>query len=202
MTSKVKTKKKPVKKATKKKVVKRRRVVMQKIDIDQIMLNNRELFLNEGVGSEVILRLIKSLRTLDSMSHKPILLWINSPGGSVTDGLALINTMRTIQSNVITIINSRVCSMGSHIAIAGNKRLIYDNGVMMFHDMTTGMIDYSDKIRDRADYLEKYYKMLENNMRKYTKLSERQIKRARTGEVWLFADDCLEVEAVDQVLEA
>jgi len=185
------------KKATKKKV---KKMTVAKIDIDQYLLRKRELFLNEEVTNESIIKLIKAIRVLDTLNHRPIYLWICSGGGSVADGLALINIMHSVKSKIITIVNSRVCSMGSHIAIAGDKRIIYENGTIMFHDMTTGMIDYSLKIKDRAYFLEKYYKILENNMRRYTKLSETEIKKARTGEVWLFADDCLNKGVVDNII--
>ena len=171
-----------------------------KIEIDQILLNKREIFLNTNVNEESILKMIKEIRTLDAINHKPIFMWLNSPGGSVADGFALINTMKSVHSRIITIVNSEVCSMGSQIAIAGDERWIYPNGVIMFHDMSSGVRDYSLKIKDRACFLEKYYNLLEDHMRNHTKLTNREIIKARTGELWLFAEDCLDKGIVDKIL--
>jgi len=169
--------------------------------IDDILLKNRQLFLYDVIDEESSIQIIKSLYALDSINHKPIMMYLNSPGGHCSDGLSIIDTMRTIESPVVTIITNQVCSMGGHISIAGNKRVCYPNSVFMAHDMSTGMIDYSGKIRDRAKYLEKYYALLENNLKKYTKLTAEQIQQARNGELWLFSHDMLKYGIVDEIYE-
>ena len=117
-------------------------------------------------------------------------------------GFALINVMQKVKSKIITIVNSEACSMASMIAIAGNERWITPNGVIMFHDMAGGIGgDYSLKVKDRAIFLEKYYKLLENHMKKHTKLSIKEIRKARIGELWLFADECLKKGVVDKIIK-
>jgi len=175
--------------------------VKPEIKIDDILLRDRNIFLYEGVEDESVLKLIKEIKALDSINHKPIYFWINSGGGSVSAGFALINVMRSVKSKIITIINSEVASMGSQISINGDKRWIVSNGVAMFHDMSGGIHgDYSLKVKDRAIFIEKYYQLLENNTRSRTKLTEREIKKARTGELWLFAKECLEKGIVDKII--
>lgn len=170
--------------------------------LDNILIKNRELFLYEPVTSESALNLIKKLKALNLINHKPITLWLNTPGGQVPAGLAIINTIKSIKSKVITIINSQVCSMGSLIAIAGDERFITKNGVMMFHDMKGGVTgDYSAKIEDRAYFIKRYYKLIEDHIKSNTDLTQREVSRARSGELWLFADDCLDKGAVDKILE-
>lgn len=170
-------------------------------DIEQTLLKNRQIFLNDGVHEESSEKIIKTLYALDTINHSPIMLYVNSPGGSCSDGMAIINTMKTIESPVVTIINEEVCSMGSHISVAGDKRVCYENSVWMAHDMSVYMEDYSGKVKDRAKFWEEYYdNVLNENYRLHTDLSEQELKKARDGELWLFADTMLEKGIVDEII--
>lgn len=172
-----------------------------KLEIEDILLKSRNLFLYEDVKDKSVLKLIKEIKALDSLNKKPIYLWINSSGGSVAAGFALINVMRSVKSKIITIINAEVASMGTQISINGDKRWIVKNGCAMLHDMAGGIWgDYSLKVKDRAVFIEKYYQLIEDNTRENTKLTEKEIKRARTGELWLFAEDCLKKGLVDKII--
>jgi len=175
-------------------------LVKKEFDVDLTLLGNRQLFLYDIIDEESSLKLIKALYALDTLNHNPIMLYLNTPGGSCSDGLAIIDAIKTIESPVVTIVTNEVCSMGGHISIAGNKRVCYPNSVWMAHDMSTYMEDYSLKIYDRAKFLEKYYKILEENLRKHTKLSETELKKARSGELWLFSDEMLEKGIVDEII--
>ena len=171
------------------------------IKIENILLKSRNLFLYESVTDKSVLKLIKEIKVLDNLNKKPIYLWINSSGGECAAGFALINIMRSVKSKIITIINAEVCSMGSAISINGNERWIVKNGCAMFHDMSGGIRgDYSLKVKDRAVFIEEYYKLLEENTRANTDLTEKEIQRARTGELWLFAEDCLKKGIVDKII--
>lgn len=184
----------------KKKPSYRTRHVKKEFNVDLTLLNNRQLFLYDVVDEESIPKLVKAMYALDTLNSDPIMLYLNTPGGSCSAGLSLIDTIKTIESPVVTIISNEVCSMGGHISIVGNKRVCYPNSVWMAHDMSTYMEDYSGKIRDRAKFLEKYYDVLENNLRKHTKLTNAELRKARDGELWLFADEMLEKGVVDEII--
>jgi len=172
-----------------------------RLEIDDLILKSRQLFLYEKCDEKSMQRLIKEFLILDKMNKKPITLWINSPGGSTSNGLALINIMRTLRSKVITIINTQACSMASQISIAGNKRYMMENGWWMAHDMSGGITgDYSEKVKCRAVFLEKHYQNLEDVYKKYTKLTSKDLDLARRGELWLNAKDCLKKGIVDKIL--
>lgn len=175
-------------------------LIKKEFDVDLTLLTNRQLFLFDEVNEETSTQIIKALYALDTVNKNPIMLYLNTPGGSCSDGLAIIDAMRTIESPVVTIITNEVCSMGGHIAVAGNKRVCYQNSIFMAHDMSTYMEDYSGKIKYRANFLEEYYKILENNLKKYTKLNTEELKLARDGELWLFAPQMLEKGIVDEIL--
>lgn len=168
---------------------------------NDILIKNRQLFLYEAVTEKSAARIITSIMALDLENKKPITLWINSGGGCTTNGLAIINTMRSAKSKIITIINTQACSMASLISCAGDERKIVVNGEWMAHDMKGGIWgDYSDKVRDRAEWLEKHYKLLTDIYKKYTKLTKQDLERARHGELWLDAKQCLEKSIVDKII--
>ena len=171
-----------------------------KFDLDKILFDKRQIFLYDVIDEESSVKIIKELYALNSISQNPIMMYLNTPGGSCSDGLAIIDAMRTIESPVVTIVTNEVCSMGGHISVAGNKRICYTNSVWMAHDMSGYMEDYSGKIKYRAEFLEKYYNLLENNLRKYTKLTERELKLARDGELWLFSNEMVTKGIVDEIL--
>jgi ATP-dependent Clp protease protease subunit len=187
----MKSKRKPAYKKT---------VPKQEFDVDLTLLKNRQIFLQEEINDKTAIDINKKLFALDTLNHNPIMLYIDSPGGSCSAGLSIINIMKTIDSPVVTIINSEVCSMGGHISIAGDKRVCYSNSVFMAHDMSTYMEDYSGKIKHRAKFLEKYYDLLEENLRKHTNLTEKELRQARDGELWLFADEMLDKGIVDEII--
>lgn len=175
-------------------------LVKQEFDVDLTLLGNRQIFLFNTVDEDSSVKIIKTLYALDTLNHNPVMIYLNTPGGSCSDGLAIIDAIKTIESPVVTIITNEVCSMGGHISIAGNKRVCYPNSVWMAHDMSSYVEDYSLKIYDRAKFLENYYKILEENFRKHTKLNNAEIKKARVGELWLFANEMLEKGIVDEIL--
>lgn len=169
---------------------------------NDILIKNRELFLYEEVTEASVTRLIKEIKALDYVNHNPITLWINSPGGSTTNGLALINVMRAIKSQIITIINTQAASMASQIAVAGNVRKMAHNGWLMIHDMSGGISsDYSGKIKYRAQWIERHYKNLEDIYKRFTKLTNEDLEIARNGELWLDAKECLEKSIVDEIIK-
>ena len=172
-----------------------------KIDVEQCMLRNREIFLYESVTSKSMLRLIKEILILDNINHKPINFHINSGGGSCTDGLALINVMRQVSSPIITIVNMEACSMGSQISIAGDVRKMVDNGFLMFHDMS-GVVggDYSGKVKYRAMFVEKLWETLVATCTNHTKLTKKDLEIARNGELWLTAKESLAKGCVDEII--
>ena len=183
-----------------KKIIKKKKKSAPSSADDQ-MIRNRELFLYGKVDNKSILTLIKDIKFLDKKNHKPITLWINSGGGSCSDGLALINVMRMVKSPLITIVNFQACSMGSQISIAGDVRKIVDNGFLMFHDMYSGTVDYSGKIKYRAIWLEKLWEALVATCTMHTKLTDEDLLIARNGELWLDAKESLKKGCVDEIIK-
>jgi ATP-dependent Clp protease protease subunit len=169
--------------------------------IEKEHLKNREIFIFEDINETLSKKVIQQLLYLDSVSHKDITIWINSPGGSVDDGFAIIDIMKKIKSNITTIIIGNVCSMAGHISINGDKRLITKNSTWMAHDMSGGITgDYTTKVLDRTKNLEVTQKKLHYNLKKNTKLSRNELDKAKHGELWLESKECKLKGIVDEII--
>ena len=83
-------------------------------------------------------QLMKDLLIMDKENHKPITLYINSPGGDVVSGLQIIDTMNSIQSQVDTVCTGQCASMAAVILSAGKKRMILPHARVMIHQVSSG----------------------------------------------------------------
>jgi ATP-dependent Clp protease protease subunit len=137
---------------------------------------------------------------MDILGHKTIYLEINSPGGSIADGMSIINTIENIKSPVHTIISGQVCSMAALISICGDKRLIYANSYFMQHSTSDIVGDYINYIKDRTKFLCEFEHRTEKMLKNRTKLTTNDMMKIRTGELWLNADQCLAKGVVDEII--
>lgn len=105
------------------------------ISLEDEFLRNRKIFLNQQVAPESANELIQQLMFLDSEdSSAEITLYINSPGGSVQDGLALYDVLRLVKAPVRTVATGMAASMGAVLFLAGDKREMLEHSKIMIHD--------------------------------------------------------------------
>lgn len=174
---------------------------LKKIDIDQILLHYRQIFINGKIDEKMAHVIIQKLMALDRINNEPIVVYINSPGGCVDDGFAIIDVIKCLKSPIITVIIGNACSMAGIISIAGDIRMISKHSVWMSHDMAGGIWgDYTTKVIDRAEFLKKEQRKIFQFIREHTKLSEKEIYQAITGELWLYPVDCLKKGIVDGLI--
>lgn len=110
-------------------------------DLYSRLLKDRIVMLDTGVDDHSASLIVAQLLFLEAEdSSKDILLYINSPGGSVTAGLAIYDTMQFIKPDVSTIVMGQACSMGSFLAQAGaqGKRLVLPESRTMIHRVSSG----------------------------------------------------------------
>ncbi len=110
-------------------------------DIYSRLLRDRVIMLTEGVDEHTASIVVAQLLFLESEApEKDILLYINSPGGSVTAGLAIYDTMQFIKCDVSTVVLGQACSMGSFLAQAGapGKRIVLPESRTMIHRVSSG----------------------------------------------------------------
>lgn len=195
-------KKNPVKKEKKKKVNNTQLAMMKyEIDIDQLLLHTRELYLYGEINTKSSFRLIRQLSGLAQLSNEPIALWINSPGGSVIDSFAIIDAIKGIKCPVYTIISGFACSGAGLISLAGDKRVITEYSRWMAHNMACGGYDDADKFFTRTDeYHKPLHKQIFQFYRDHTKLTEADLEKARYKELWLTPKEAEEKGVVDGVV--
>lgn len=189
-----------------KKPKKKLRKRVYKLDVDQELLLGKQVFLYGVIDNNLVKEVIKKLLALDKLSMNsqnptPITLWINSPGGSILSGLALVDTIQSLRSPVVTVISGHACSMAGIISICGASRVITKNSVWMAHDMSGGIGgDYATKTIDRVEFVKWAQSKIFEILRKHTKLSEKELQKARHGELWLDAEECKMKNIVDVIV--
>jgi ATP-dependent Clp protease protease subunit len=150
------------------------------------------------VAADLLVTKIKAMATLDKT--KPITIEIDSPGGSVPDGMAIINAILSCPCKIITIISGQACSMAALISICGDEKYIYENSYWMQHSTSDIVGDYIQYIKDRTKFLLEFEKRTEVLLKNKTKLSKMDIHKIRSGELWLDADEALRKGIVDNII--
>ena len=107
-------------------------------DLYSRMLKDRIVFLSGEINDNVANIVISELLYLDNQNNEDIYLYINSPGGSITSGMSIYDTMNFIKSNVITIGLGMCASMAAFILASGNKRYSLPNTEIMIHQPLGG----------------------------------------------------------------
>jgi len=102
---------------------------------EEYLTKNRRLFLWGAVDDESAQSLVKRMLYLDSLNHEDIVLFINSPGGVISSGLAIYDCMNAIQSDVVTVCCGQAASMGAVLLTAGTKgkRYVWPNARILIH---------------------------------------------------------------------
>jgi len=151
-----------------------------------------------NISADMICSKLKAMNYLSKTDT--IFLEINSPGGWVTYGFSIIDTILSIDAPVHTIISGEACSMAAMISIVGKKRFITPNGFWMQHSTQDLLSGNVNNIKDQAGFVIKLEKHMNEILKKYTKLNQRQLTQIRNGQLWLFAEDALKYGIVDRIL--
>lgn len=142
--------------------------------------NERIIFLNEEITDNLAKEIIEKLLKLDAVNHKDITMYINSPGGSVSSGLAIYDTMNYIKSDVSTICVGRAASMASILLVGGakGKRLAFPNSEIMIHEVSSSVIfSKVTEMKERLDHSQSLNDRLCKLLVKNTNRTLSQIKK-------------------------
>ena len=182
-------------------------------DVYSRMMKDRIVFLQGQVEENMANHLVAQLLLLESQSNAPINMYVNSPGGLVTEGLAIYDTMQFIKAPVNTIVIGQAASMGSLLAQAGTgKRYITPNARHMVHRVSSGTGGTSGSIHVQELEFEDARRRLEESKKlneKLTKIYERHNTKGKTFEelhetmkfdTYLSADEALEFGLVDEII--
>lgn len=187
-------------------VLERRGNTERAFDLFSRMMEDRIIFLNGEVREENMNILVAYVLHLDHVDiEKPIYLYINSPGGSVSDGLSLIDTLELCSSPIITVCTGTAASMGAMILSdkynnkPGNRRMILPSARVMIHSVAYGV---SGKVQDiRVSYKEgeKIQEKLMRRLANNTGKSYEQVVKDCDRDCWLSAEEALEYGLVDEI---
>jgi ATP-dependent Clp protease protease subunit len=167
----------------------------------KILNKHRYILLYDEINNISADVVCSKLRAMNYLSKtEPITLEINSPGGWVTYGLSIIDTITAIEAPVYTVISGEACSMAAMVSIMGKKRFITTNGFWMQHSTSDLLQGNVQNIKDQAGFLIKLEKHMNDMLQKHTKLTKKQLHQIKNGQLWLFAEDALKYGVVDKIL--
>lgn len=129
-----------------------------------------------------------------------IKLRINSYGGSVFAGMAILDTIRSLKSDVHTYIDGAAASAATIISIAGKKRFIGKNSLMLIHQLSAGTYGKFSEMEDDMENNRRIMKMIKDIYKQYTKVPMKQIDDILKHDIWFDSAKCLEFGLVDQIL--
>jgi ATP-dependent Clp protease protease subunit len=172
-------------------------------DIYSRLLQDRIIFLGTQVDDAVANVIIAQLLFLENQSpEKDIKLYINSPGGSVTAGMAIYDTMQHIKPDVSTICVGMAASMGAFLLGAGakGKRFALPNSEIMIHQVMGGMEGQASDIKIRAERILKIKDRLNQIMSEYTGKDLATIEKDTDRDNFMTAQQALKYGIIDKVI--
>lgn len=177
----------------------------EKKSLGQKIYESRIIILNGEVNSESAAEIIFQLLSLEKEDpNKDILLYINSPGGSVTDGLAIYDTMNFVKPDVATVCFGMAASMGSFLLSSGakGKRYALPHSDILIHQPLVGLQGYQQQteIDILSVHLNKTRVLLEEILAKNTGQPIDKIHKDTERNYYMSAEEALEYGLIDAVL--
>lgn len=172
-------------------------------DLYSRLLNDRIIFLNGEIDDNKASIIISELLYLDSLNNQDIYLYINSPGGSITSGMAIYDTMNYIKSDVRTICVGLAASMGAFLLANGTKgkRQSLPNSEIMIHQPLGGTEGQASDIKIAAERILKVKKNLNQILSKVTGKSLKAIEKDTERDNFMDADEALNYGLIDEIIK-
>jgi len=171
-------------------------------DIYSKLLDNRIIFLNGEINDNISTLIISQLLYLDSLSNEDIFLYINSPGGSVTAGLSIYDTMNYIKSDVSTVATGLCASMAAIILAAGakGKRLSLKNSEIMIHQVLGGTQGQATDIKIQAERILEIKKKLNKILASMCNKTISKITKDTERDFYLSPSDAIKYGLIDKII--
>jgi ATP-dependent Clp protease protease subunit len=172
-------------------------------DIYSRLLNERIIFLAGAIDDHIANLVVAQLLYLDHMdSKKDIYLYINSPGGSVSAGMAILDTMNFVRADVSTICVGVAASMGSLLLSAGTKgkRFALPNSEIMIHQVLGGAEGQASDIEIQAKHILRIKENLNKILSKNTGKTPAQVEKDADRDNWMTADEAKKYNLIDEVI--
>ena len=172
-------------------------------DIFSRLLKERIIFLTGGINEQVSSIVSAQLLFLESQApDKDIFMYINSPGGLVTAGLAMYDTMQFIKCDISTLVIGQACSAGSLLAMAGTKgkRYALKNSRIMIHQPSGGASGQATDIQIQAEEIVKIKKKLNQMYADHTGQDIEVINQAMERDKFMSPQEALEFGLIDKII--
>ena len=172
-------------------------------DIYSRLLKDRIIILSGEIDDNLANSIVAQLLYLDSVNNDTINLYINSPGGSITAGMAIYDTMNFIKSDVSTICIGMTASMAAFLLSSGKKgkRFCLPNSEVMIHQPLGGAQGQATEIKIAAERILKLKNKLNTILAKNTGKSLKQIERDTERDNFMDSNEALEYGLIDSVIK-
>ncbi|MEK2473550.1 ATP-dependent Clp protease proteolytic subunit [Streptomyces noursei] len=166
------------------------------------LLGERIIFLGQQVDDDIANKITAQLLLLAADPEKDIFLYINSPGGSVTAGMAIYDTMQYIKNDVVTIAMGLAASMGQFLLSAGTpgKRFALPNAEILIHQPSAGLAGSASDIKIHAEQLLRTKKRLGELSAMHTGQTLEQWTKDADRDRWFTADEAKAYGLIDDVM--
>ena len=169
-------------------------------NINDIMNESRIIFIDDVIDAKMANYVVMKLMYFDALNNDDITIYINSLGGSVADGLAIIDAMRLVKSKVNTIGYGTVASMAAIILASGEKRSCMKHTRCMIHQVFGGMQGTVSDVEIAYNNMLEIKDELMNLLAFKVKKSRKQVEKDCDRDYWLSAVKAKEYGLIDEVL--
>lgn len=186
-------------------LMKDERGVERVYDLASRLLKDRIILLNDAIDTQLATSVISQLLVLESEnSEAPITIYINSPGGSITDGLAIYDVMNKIKCPVITVCVGMAASMAAFLLSCGSrgKRYCLPNSTVMIHQPIGGVQGQAAEIKIVATRILNLYDKLAEIMSKNSFIDKETMKEALDRDNYLTPEEALKMGLVDKIIDS
>ena len=184
-------------------ILEERQLNVTQMDVFSRLMMDRIIFLGTQIDDYTANTLQAQLLYLDSVDTKDISIYINSPGGSVTAGLGIYDTMQYISSDVATICTGMAASMAAVLLVAGSegKRSALTHSRVMIHQPLGGVQGQASDIEIEAREIQKYKKELYTIIAEHSHTPYDKVWADSDRNYWMTADEAKEYGMIDSVLK-
>lgn len=171
-------------------------------DLYSRLLKDRIIFITGEINSNLANIVISELLYLDSINHNDISIYINSPGGEITSGLAIYDTMNYIKSDVNTICVGISASMGAFLLSSGTKGKRYSlpNGEVMIHQPLGGVEGKASDIKIATEHILKTKEKINKILSKNTNQPLKKVIKDTESDNYMNAKEALEYGLIDKII--
>lgn len=173
------------------------------LDIFSRLLQNRIIFLGDEIIPEVANIIQAQLLYLQALSNDDITIYVNSPGGFISDGLAIYDTMQFVKPDIQTVCTGMAASMASVILCAGTKgkRKILPNAKVLIHQPWGGTMGTAADMTIEVNEINKEKQKIYEILAKHTGKTAEEISLDSQRDFWLNAKEALDYGCVDEIVK-